>query len=50
MNKSQAKKRIAALRNVLEQHNYHYYVEDAPRIADTEFDTLMHELVGLEEA
>ena len=49
MNKSQAKKRIAALRSVLEQHNYHYYVEDAPRIADTEFDALMHELIGLEE-
>lgn len=49
MNKSQAKKRIAVLRKTLEEHNFHYYVEDSPQIADKEFDDLMRELIDLEE-
>ncbi len=42
--------RIEALRHEIDQHNYHYYVEDAPRISDAEYDRLMNELIALEEA
>ena len=36
------------LREELHQHNYRYYVENAPVISDQEFDFLMHELQYLE--
>ena len=42
------KARILQLRDELHQHNYHYYVENAPVISDQEFDFLMHELQDLE--
>ena len=41
-------KRILQLREELHQHNYRYYVENAPIISDQEFDFLMHELQDLE--
>ena len=41
-------KRILQLREELHQHNYRYYVENAPVISDQEFDFLMHELQDLE--
>ena len=41
-------KRILQLRDELHQHNYRYYVENAPVISDQEFDFLMHELQDLE--
>ena len=41
-------KRILQLREELHQHNYRYYVENAPTISDQEFDFLMHELQDLE--
>lgn len=44
------KDRIAELRKELEYHNYKYYIENAPEIADQEFDKLMHELEKLEAA
>lgn len=40
--------RIAQLRRELHQHNYHYYVNNAPLISDREFDQLMSELLTLE--
>jgi len=40
--------RIKQLRDELHQHNYRYYVENAPVISDQEFDFLMHELQDLE--
>ncbi|MEP7157316.1 MAG: NAD-dependent DNA ligase LigA, partial [Betaproteobacteria bacterium] len=40
--------RIEELRRELETHNYHYYVQGEPTIADAEWDTLFHELVALE--
>ena len=40
--------RIMQLRDELHQHNYRYYVENAPIISDQEFDFLMHELQDLE--
>ena len=42
------KERILQLRDELHQHNYRYYVENAPVISDQEFDFLMHELQDLE--
>lgn len=44
------KDKIKALREVLEQHNYNYYVLSAPTISDREFDEMMKELQILEEA
>ena len=40
--------RIAQLREELHQHNYNYYVLNAPVISDFEFDHLMRELQDLE--
>lgn len=45
----EAKEKIKALRETLEQHNYNYYVLSAPTISDREFDSLMKELQLLEE-
>ena len=41
-------KRIAKLREILQDHNYRYYVMDDPTIADGEYDSLLHELQSLE--
>jgi DNA ligase (NAD+) len=40
--------RIEELRELLEYHNYRYYVLDAPEVADEEYDRLLRELVRLE--
>lgn len=42
------KERISQLRQLLHEHNYRYYVQNAPDISDQEFDALMHELQDLE--
>ena len=42
--------RIEVLREAIHRHNYLYYVEDRPEIADAEYDRLMRELRELEEA
>ncbi len=44
------KKRILALREQLNEHNYRYYVLDAPAIADVAYDRLLRELQSLEAA
>ena len=41
--------RINALREQLNNYNYHYYVLSQPLISDFEFDKLLAELQGLEE-
>ena len=43
------RERIEKLRQELEQHNYNYYVANAPVISDREFDTMMKELERLEQ-
>src|SRR5690606_35547943 len=43
-----AKRRCNELRKEIEQHNYNYYVLDAPTIPDADYDRLMNELVALE--
>ncbi len=42
-------KRIAALRKELHEHDYRYYVLAEPSITDEQYDTLMRELMDLEE-
>lgn len=41
--------KIERLRRELDEHNYNYYVLNAPTIDDRTFDEMMHELQGLEE-
>ncbi len=41
-------KRIAELRQALEEHNYRYYVLDDPKVADAEYDRLFEALRKLE--
>lgn len=42
--------RIAQLRERIRHHEECYYIHDTPEISDAEFDRLMRELRGLEEA
>lgn len=49
LDREAAIKRIEALRKEIEEHNYCYYVKDAPKITDAEYDKLMAELIELEE-
>ena len=43
------KKRIATLRENINQHNYRYYVLDDPEIPDSTYDRLLVELTQLEQ-
>jgi DNA ligase (NAD+) len=43
-----ASARAAELRAALEEHNYRYYVLDAPTVDDAEYDALFRELQALE--
>lgn len=48
MDKEQAKIRLGELYEIIEQHNYRYYVLDDPTIDDYEYDKLMREVKTLE--
>ena len=48
--RARAKLRVEELREQLNYHSYRYHVLDEPEISDVEYDELMGELVGLEEA
>lgn len=48
MNKTEAKIRIAKLREEVNRHNYLYHVLDAPEISDAALDSLKNELQALE--
>lgn len=50
MNRDSAEKRIQELVEIINEHNYDYYVLDNPKISDAEFDGLMRQLSELEEA
>ncbi|HHB91659.1 MAG TPA: NAD-dependent DNA ligase LigA [Thioploca sp.] len=41
-------KKIQQLRTIINEHNYHYYVLDDPKISDDKYDILMRELQELE--
>ncbi len=49
MNKAETTKRVAQLRSLIERHNYQYYILDQPEIADAAYDSLLQELIQLEE-
>lgn len=49
MEKTQAHIRIQELRDILNEANRKYYIENSPSISDFEFDMLMKELEGLEK-
>ena len=49
MNADVAKKEIEILSEQLNEHIFHYYVEDAPEISDYEYDMMMRKLIALEE-
>lgn len=42
--------RVEQLRELINYHNYKYYVLDSPEVSDAEFDQLYRELKALEEA
>ena len=46
---AEAKQRVQKLRELINHHNYRYYVLDSPEISDAEYDQLMLELKRLEE-
>ncbi len=48
MEREQAQKRIAELREVIERNNRLYYEQDAPELEDFEYDALNRELKALE--
>jgi DNA ligase (NAD+) len=48
VNSLEAERRIGELRAEIVQHDYHYYVLDAPSVPDAEYDRLMRELLALE--
>jgi DNA ligase (NAD+) len=48
MNKEEAKKEIIRLSEEIEKHNHLYYIENAPEIADYDFDMLLEKLQQLE--
>ena len=43
-----ARRRVAALRQMIDQYDYRYYVLDDPAVSDAEYDRLMLELRELE--
>ena len=45
---SKIKKRVDELRAEINDHNYHYYVLDAPVTSDAQYDKLLRELQELE--
>jgi DNA ligase (NAD+) len=49
MERARAEERIIALRNMLHDHNYRYYVLAEPVISDYAFDMLLRELEQLEQ-
>lgn len=50
MDGKEAAERARDLRDLLNYHNHRYYVLDDPVVSDAEYDELMRELGGLEEA
>ncbi|RJR29740.1 MAG: NAD-dependent DNA ligase LigA [Candidatus Latescibacterota bacterium] len=49
MNRADANKRMAKLREEISRHDHLYYVLDRPEISDASYDRLLRELVSLEE-
>ncbi|EKU46853.1 NAD-dependent DNA ligase LigA [Staphylococcus massiliensis] len=45
---SEVKKRVEELHELLHRYSYEYYVKDDPSVPDSEYDKLLHELIGIE--
>lgn len=45
---SNVAQRIASLRQQINEHNYHYYIDATPTVSDARYDTLFRELQDLE--
>lgn len=41
--------RVDALHEIINKHNHHYYVLDAPTVSDAKYDHLMQELTAIEK-
>jgi len=50
MTATEAQHRIAELSNLINEHNYNYYILDKPTVSDYDFDMLLEELTRLEKA
>lgn len=50
MDRVTAQTRLEELRKQIDRHNRLYHIEDRPEISDQEYDQLMRELQGLEDA
>lgn len=48
MNQQEASERIDSLCEIINQHNYQYYVLDDPNTPDSEYDRLLRELIDIE--
>ena len=48
MDKTKAQNTITELRAELNRHNFKYYVQSSPEISDFEYDSLMNQLIELE--
>ena len=48
MSQNNIQQQIENLRTQLHEHNYNYYVKNAPSISDIEFDKLLSQLQELE--
>lgn len=46
---SNIEKRARELRDLINYHNYRYYVLDSPEVSDAEYDELVRELIKIEE-
>jgi DNA ligase (NAD+) len=46
---NEVEQRVAGLRELIDYHNYRYYVLDSPELSDADYDELMQELRKLEE-
>lgn len=49
MGRNDITEKILHLRQTIEEHNYRYYVLDAPVVSDSAYDALMQELLALEK-
>ncbi len=50
MVKGSIDERVKQLRKLINEHNYQYYILDAPSVSDAEYDKLFRELQTLEES
>jgi DNA ligase (NAD+) len=50
MNAQEAKAQIDHLTEIINHHNYQYYILSRPSISDFEFDKLLQELETIEKA